>query len=156
MTDLRLFKYELEVALQQNDWHVSKAMIQLAKLNSLHTQSEKMLKESQLKYETLAEVMRQKIQLRYDPTLHQASLDFLDTLTADIQRYQEKMNEIAAERIKVTHMLNHLQLRKETYLEHRKTCQSEFIVDAQNKQLSEIDRDWSARAMWSQRTVASR
>lgn len=153
--DLRLFSYELEPAQNKLEWEKSKALMHMSKILTKYRGEKILFDKLEAHHLSVTKSLRRQLEAKFDPDMYQSALIFLDQLSTKIEDQKKVMQTIENEKQLIRKTLFNLQLKNDLFEEHKRECCADFVSVEINKQLSEIDREWSARAIWEMKMEKS-
>jgi len=151
MSDVRLFQYELEPAVLKNEWKKTQVLTQLSKLNQEHRKLQDQYDQLQKDHNALLSHVQSSFKVFVDPLLHQAYLAALDGTIAAVNHQRELIAAHEEKKKAAMNLVAILELHDQAFHEHRKEQFAEFLSVEENKRLSELDREWSAKSLWQKR-----
>lgn len=153
--DLRGFSYPLVPVLQRCQWQLDILLGKVAAKQKQLEDTKSELAQREAEYGVVVEAARQRQAKVVDPAATRNVLVFLEKLKAGIVARQKQINvmedELSALRQEVLEAQRKLELTKA----HREKMQQEYVVEEQNRQAAESDKDWLARHDWVLRGAQS-
>ena len=147
--DLRLFNYELEPVLQRMEWEKFRLTTELTIVINKKKVEQEIYDDFEKQLHNLLNETRSQLHRNFDLNVYQASLGFLSHLSEKLENQRLVLDRINDEKKLVSKKISNLLLKQDVFEEHKSESKLEYLSIEFGKESAELDREWSARAIWS-------
>lgn len=149
--DLRGFIYPLTALLDKHGWELERLQAQTATAKAKLMQMQQQLKEVAENCSAQHAYLAESVQTRPDPVMHRRALDYLVRARGVVVALEKDVEDAGLEHRKLLDRCIGMHRKIQMLEEHRAEQLQEYVATEQTRLASELDREWSARSLWTTR-----